>query len=386
MKILFALTYYLPHMSGLTIYAERLAKALIKEGHYVTIMTSQYDSQFPIEEVIDGVRVVRVPVWMRISKGVLMPAFGHIAGKLLREHDVVHLHLPQFDSARVVLRGWLQRKPIVITYHCDLKLPRTIFNWFANQSVLIMNNIAAVFTDRIVTYTRDYAEHSRFIMRFKKKLSVINPPVQLPRVTQEQIKEFGKKQNPDNAYPIIGMAARFASEKGVEVLLNSLDSITKKYPNAQVWFAGPYENIMGEQQYYDRLKPLIDRYISKGNWKFLGLLSPTQMALFYPNIDVLTIPSLNSTEAFGLIQIEAMINGVPSIASNLPGVRQPVLRHQMGEIIPIGDSKMLADAVNKIMGNYASYSDHYQGIAAQYAPKKTAQAYEKLYGELLGRS
>jgi len=107
------------------------------------------------------------------------------------------------------------------------------------------------------------------------------------------------------------------------------------------------------------------------------------MALFYPNLDILTIPSLNSTEAFGLIQIEAMMNKVPSIASNLPGVRQPVLRHAMGEIITIGNSHQLAQAVDKIMQNHALYTKSWQRIAELYAPNSVAKDYERLYQELL---
>lgn len=386
MNILVAITYYRPHMSGLTIYAERLAKSLVKRGHSVTILTSQFSPDLPLNEEMEGVKIVRIPVLVRISKGVVMPSFGILAARMLKEHDVVHLHLPQFDAVRVAVRAWLQRKPVVMTYHCDLRLPRGIFNWIVNQVVLLLNNLAAIFSDRIVTYTRDYAEHSRFVMRFRKKLRVINPPVELPSVTKKEIASFKATNNPDNHQPIIGMAARFASEKGVEVLLDALGDILGKYPTAQVWFAGPYENIMGEQGYYERLKPIIDGYVSRNHWKFLGLLSPKEMALFYPNLDILTIPSLNSTEAFGLIQIEAMMNGVPSIASNLPGVRQPVLRHAMGEIIEIGNSKQLAQAVDKIMQSHESYAKNWQGIAELYAPKSVAGDYELLYQELLDRS
>ncbi|MGZ6347894.1 MAG: glycosyltransferase, partial [Anaerolineales bacterium] len=70
MRILTVLTYYRPHTSGLTIYAERLARAFAKKGHQVTVMTTQYDKSLPLEEMMDGVRVVRVPVALRISKGV----------------------------------------------------------------------------------------------------------------------------------------------------------------------------------------------------------------------------------------------------------------------------------------------------------------------------
>ena len=61
MKILTVLTYYRPHTSGLTIYAERLARAFVKRGHQVTVMTTHYDPSLPREEMMDGVRVIRVP-------------------------------------------------------------------------------------------------------------------------------------------------------------------------------------------------------------------------------------------------------------------------------------------------------------------------------------
>ena len=63
------------------------------------------------------------------------------------------------------------------------------------------------------------------------------------------------------------------------------------------------------------------------------------MPPFYAACDVLVVPSLNSTESFGLVQVEAMLCGTPSIASNLPGVRQPPLMTGMGEVAAIGDSE-----------------------------------------------
>ena len=107
MRILFALTYYRPHVSGLTIYVERLAREMARRGHSVTVLTSQYETDLPREETVDGVHVIRAPVLLRISKGVIMPTFGLLATRLVRQHDVVSLHLPQFDAAGVALRGRL---------------------------------------------------------------------------------------------------------------------------------------------------------------------------------------------------------------------------------------------------------------------------------------
>ena len=382
MKILSVLTYYRPHTSGLTIYAERLAKAWVQRGHEVTVLTSQYDKTLPRTEVMDGVKVIRVPMLFRISKGVIMPNFGYMASKLALENDVIQLHLPQFDAAGIALRGRLLKKPTVVTYHCDLDMPKGLLSRAANLAVKVMNRLTSQFTHRFVTYTQDYADHSAMLKNFLDKVEIIPPPVELPPVTKADIAAFKAEHNPQGKGPVIGMASRFASEKGVEVLLGALPEILAQFPNVQVWFAGPYKNIYGEEKYFERLYSQIQKHIDSGHWQFLGNLNPRQIACFYPNIDVLAIPSLNSTEAFGLVQIEAMINGVPSVASNLPGVRQPPQRHNMGKVVPIGDSAGLAQAICEILSHPNDYRQDPQQIAIQYQPDTVAAEYEKLFAEI----
>jgi glycosyltransferase involved in cell wall biosynthesis len=382
MKILIVLTYYRPHISGLSIYAERLAIAFASRGHEVTVLTSRFDKTLPLEETREGVKIVRVPVLFRLSKGVIMPTFGALANRLVHQTDVIQLHLPQFDAAGIALRGRLFNKPTIITYHCDLRLPPGIFNRIANLGVTMMNQLTARFTHKIVTYTQDYAEHSNYLKHFMNKIEVIPPPVVLPKIPREAIVSFSKTHNPANKHPVIGIAARFATEKGIEVLLKALPKIIKTFPDALVQFVGPYKNIIGEELYFHRLYPLIREYEGSGHWSFLGSLDPAQIAAFFPNLDVLVVPSLNSTEAFGLVQIEAMMNGVPCVASNLPGVRQPVLTHKMGAIFPIGDSEQLADKIIEVL----SLDEHHMNAAADfsgYSPDQVAKEYETLFCEIL---
>ncbi|MBK9780177.1 MAG: glycosyltransferase family 4 protein [Anaerolineales bacterium] len=382
MKILTVLTYYRPHTSGLTIYAERLARAFAKRGHEVTVMTTHFDPSLPLEESMDGVRIIRVPVLARVSKGVIAPTFGWVATKLAWEHDVVQMHLPQFDAPGVALRARLFGKPAVLTYHCDVQLPQGLFNRLVNTVLDFQNNMAGMLANHIVTYTQDYADHSPFLSRYASKLTPILPPVEMPDPLPGAVSAFAENQHTAERKPVIGMAARFASEKGVEVLLDAMPAILAKYPHAQVLFAGTYQNVMGEQAYSNRLMPRIHEYEIQGHWKFLGNLDPVQMAAFYPNLDVITVPSLNSTEAFGLVQIEAMMNGVPSVPSALPGVRRPVQMHNMGVVSEIGSSESLANAILEVLDHKEKYHGDVPAIKTAYDPDSIAQEYEKLFTKL----
>ncbi len=385
MRILTVLTYYRPHTSGLTIYAERLARALAHRGHQVTVMTTQYDEALPRDEQMDGVRVIRVPVAFRLSKGVIAPTFGWVATRLVREHDVVQMHLPQFDAPGVAMRGRLFGRPAVLTYHCDLHLPPGVLNRFVNLVVQWQNNMAGILSNQIVTYTPDYAEHSAYLSRYRHKLCTILPPVELPPAEPGAVKDFAARYHTRERRPVIGMAARFAAEKGVEVLLDALPAVLEKYPKAQVLFAGQYQNVMGEKAYSDRLMPRIHDYEQSGHWTFLGNLSPVEMSAFYPNLDALVVPSLKSTEAFGLVQIEAMLNGVPCVASALPGVRMPVQMHGTGCVARIGDPASLAEGILKVVTEPRSYRGDVAAIRKAYSPDAIAAEYEQLFERLMDR-
>jgi len=378
MRLLVETTYYRPYTSGLTIYVERLATAMARRGHTVTVLTSQYDPSLPQREVMDGVRVVRAPVLARVNKGVIMPTIGWLASALAVQHDAMSLHLPQFDVPGLALRGRLLRQPVVLTYHCDIKLAPGLFNRVANTAVDVANNIGATLATKIVTYTQDYADHSPYLSRFRSKVRIISPPVELPDADEAEVQAFARRWNIQG--PVIGMVARLAAEKGVEVLLDALPRVLEAYPDARVIFAGVYQNVLGEEAYALRLAPLLEQY--RDRWTFTGNLSQRELAAFFPNMSVLVVPSLNSTESFGLVQVEAMLSGTPSIASALPGVRQPVHQTGMGEVVPIGDSDALAAAIIRVLRNRPQYLRPREEIAARYNTERTAAEYEALFEEL----
>ena len=380
-KVLVALTYYRPHVSGLTIYVERLARALVERGHQVTVLTSRYDSKLASNEVLDGVKVVRVPVAMRVSKGVIMPTIGFAASKLVYSHDVLSIHLPQLDASGIALRARIMGKPSILTYHSDLLLPRTIFNRLVNLLVDASNHVAARLADAICAYTSDFAISSPLLSRYLSKVHYILPPVAVPDVDDESVERWAKLHGVTSNYPIIGVASRLAADKGIEFLLDALPHLLEVYPNLKVIHAGPINQVIGEAAYHERLRPIFKKYSKY--YTFVGTLDSDDMARFYRCCDLLALPSINSTETFGLVQVEAALCGVPTIASDLPGVRVPTRMTGMGFTVDPGDSDKLGKGILKLVEDNNRYHMRKNEIRTQFAPELVAEQYEKLFNDLL---
>jgi glycosyltransferase involved in cell wall biosynthesis len=241
-----------------------------------------------------------------------------------------------------------------------------------------MNRIAGNLADAVVTYTYDFGSHSPFLSRYlDRKLHVIPPPVEITPATAADVAAFRKKHELDGKR-IIGISARIAAEKGIEILLAALPAILEAHPNAHVLQANP--DAIGEGAYASRLEPLLRRY--QDNYHLLGPLHGPELTAFYRNLDCLVMCSLNNTETFGLVQIEAMINGVPAIASDLPGVRQPVRMTGMGEITPVGDPIALAEAIIRLLHDPSTVRMPADVIVNTFSPDQSALEYLKLFREL----
>ena len=381
MKILNSLYYYRPHYSGLTVYTERLARALVARGHQVSVLTSQFDQSLPTREQVDGVDVFRMKVAWTVSKGPIMPSFPYWAVKLAKSHDLVHLHIPQLDAALFSIGAKMLGKPIVLTYHCDLRLPTTITNRIANSLSDMANRISVRSADVVVANSRDYAEHSAILSKNLEKLRIIPPPIEVLDVTEEAIGKLRSRFKIKDDRPLIGMAARLASEKGTEILANAMPMILERYPNARVLYMGQYVDVIGEGAYRERLAPVIT---SLGpHWTFLGGLPADELAAFYSICDVTVLPSLNSTESFGMVQVESMYCGTPVVASDIPGVRRPTQVTGMGLCSPPGDAGRLAQNILEILDDPDRFRRPLEQIVAHYSTEMVASQYEHLYEELL---
>lgn len=380
MKILISSTYFYPYSSGLTVYAQRLMEGLADLGHEVVVLTSQYKKELPLSERFGKSLVVRVPVAAKISKGVLMPSLPKVAKQLIEWADVVNIHLPQFEAVLLSRIAQKMGKPVLATYHCDLVMKGAL-NKIAGSVTTKLGEEVLKDANLIVQNSLDYAENSPVLMRYMEKVVEVPTPVKVQTLPSKSAESFRQKFGIKKGEKVIGLAGRVATEKGFEYLVMAMPAILAAYPQARIIHAGSWKSVIGEEKYQKSIESFIRPLGDK--WKALGYLSDEDFEAFFAACDVLVFSSLNATESFGIVQTEAMAQGTPVVASDLPGVRQPVLQTGLGKLVPLRDSDSIAQAVIEILNKGEKARFIPSEYLAKFQQAEVAKHYESLISLLV---
>jgi len=411
MRLLFSITYYTPYVSGLTLYVKKLAEALVKTGYKATVLSMQHSRDTASEEKIDGVSVVRAKPLFAINKGFISYDFLIKSHHLVKETDCVVINLPQFEGFIAALWAGIFNKKIIAVYHFEVVMPAGIGNKLAEIALNAANILTLLFAESIVTYTEDFARNSAILPYFRKKIRIVYPPISVSK-PDKRVQNLIIDKTQTSGKFIIGVAARLAAEKGMEYLLESIPLINSKLkvpasaappakpmamhgkaragrqmsklkgkidrkniPVFKIIIAGSMDPA-GEEKYKSKILKLLSKY--RRYVVFLGNLEEKDMGSFYSLLDVLVLPSINRTEAFGMVQAEAMLSGVPVVATDLPGVRIPVNTTGMGIIVPVKNPQKTADAIARILVNREKYVKEKLKIRDIFNISKTIKFYKEL--------
>jgi glycosyltransferase involved in cell wall biosynthesis len=372
MKILISASYYSPHISGLTNSAKNLSELLVKNGYMVTVLTTQHHKKLQKKEIVNGVDVIRVPYLFKFHKGFFLPTFLLTAFKAVSQCDQVIINLPQAEGFIVAFLAKLFRKRITTLYVCEVTLSGNIVTNFFEHILRLSHKLTILMSENIVTLTLDFAKHNILLAQKISKVHAILPVINKPKFSSE-IDENFKKKIPRKKIKV-GFIGRVSSEKGIEYLLEAIPFLQEEWGDEfVVVLAGSLG--VGESAYMQEIEELIKKYKKYICW--IQNLEDTELASFYKSLDVLVLPSINTTEAFGMVQVEAMLMGVPVIASDLPGVRIPIKMTGMGEVVPLRDSKVLAGAIIRVIKNNKEFIKKFYGVATYFDNQKILRQWQK---------
>lgn len=375
LKILISILYYVPHYTGYTIHVQDMAEALVARGHEVTVLCARHDTSLPRDEVIRGVRIVRLWAPIRLSRAMIMPMYPLALWAFMRKYDVIFANTPAFEPWIIALIAQLTGKSIIATHHGDLVLPAGLKNRVIRDVTFQLYTVMARRAHRLVAYSQDYANNSYYLKPFMHKVTPNYPPIRVPQPTPARAAELRQEWAQEGA-PLIGFSGRFVQEKRPDLLIRSLEVINRKYPNARIVFAGQYD--IKYEDTWERHQGLVQQY--RDQLIFLGVITSREaMANFYAALDVLVLPS--DTECFALVQVEAMLCGTPVVMTNTPGGRVPVTETGMGRIVPRGDWKAMGEAVIDIYENRAGFVKPREFIQSVFSFEKTIDNYERFFQE-----
>lgn len=326
-----ALTYYEPYISGLTHTARVIAEGLAERGWRVAVVTSRHDPSLPGRETIAGVDVYRCPVLGVITRAQIAPSYPLLVRQLAHRSSVLHLHLPMAEASLVA--RLVRRTPIVSTLHIDLYLPPGWLNRFAMFASDLTSRAAIRRSTAVVTNSEDQAHASKFwpLLRETEFLPVAAPCVD---------RRGGRARYRETGGLHVGFLGRIVEDKGIAYLVRAFRQFAD--PDARLLVAGNYATVAGGSN----LDELRTEIAGDPRIRVLGELRGAEIDDFYASIDVFALPSV--AESFGIVQVEAMMCGVPSVTTDLPGGRFPVLATKFGRLVPPRDAVALERAIREL--------------------------------------
>jgi glycosyltransferase involved in cell wall biosynthesis len=331
MRILQIGKFYPPHVGGIETHLQTLCGELRRHSDVRVVVAN--DARRICREEIDGIKLARMGKLFEVAGS---PVCKGIVREIRRcDADIIHLHTPNPTATLAYLASGHHGR-LVVTWHSDILRQRMMRQLFLpiQQSVLRL-------ASAIVVTSENYLRTSLPLANYRSKCRVIPHGIRLERfesTRDPRISEIRRHYGPR----IVLAAGRMVYYKGFEYLIRAMRLISGKLI------------LIGDGPLRTALEKQAANLGVSNRVAFVGRLPDEAMAAYYRAADAFVLPSTARSEAFGIVQIEAMASGTPVVNTRLDSGVPAVSVHGLtGLTVPPANSDLLAEAINRLLDDTA---------------------------------
>lgn len=337
MKVVHLSKYYKPYFGGLESVVSDIAEGQAKLGAEVTVLACDVQ-HLKAQENIEGVNVIRSREQLSlastpISLNYIKNTFRNI------KNSIVHIHLPNpLANLALVLSLFIGTKPkkIIVHWHSDIVKQKKLLLLYSPLVNLLLKR-----ADNIIVTSQRYLDSSEQLINFKNKCVVIpigTKPLEVVDIDKvNTLKSIYNKR-------IIFSLGRHIYYKGFECLIEAIAKLERDDVIFLIGGAGPDT---------DKYRNLIIKNKLQSKVEFIGRVPEDEIPLYFNAADIFCFPSIEKSEAFGVVQLEAMSVGTPVISTDIAGSGVPwVNKHlESGIVCTPNNPEELTSAINKALDN-----------------------------------
>ena len=324
-KVLHIGKFYPPHVGGMETHIYQLCNELKRSIDVEVIVAS--DTRKTTVETIDDVKITRVGTLLNFSAAPVCPAM--VSAIRNTNADIVHMHLPN-PTATLAYLASRHRGRLVVTYHSDII--RQKFLGMAYWPVL-RHTLDKAYA--IIVGSPNYIATSRALGKYSNKCRVIPFGIPFEQFQEMDSSEVAKIRSRFGSRIVLGVG-RLVYYKGFEFLIRAMKDV-----NGQLLIVGDGP-LRGQLEQEAHSLGLSERVTFVTDAK--------DVSHYYHAADVFVLSSIARSEAFGIVQLEAMACGVPVVNTALDSGVTFVSKHGLtGLTVPPEDASALGKAISTLL-------------------------------------
>lgn len=298
--------------------------------------------------------------------------------KIIKQYNIDVLHLQIWNPAAcryAFFAGKSLKVPIVITEHDPFKLS-ALKNFFKKLTLKYVAKIIAISQNNQKILEKLYPKHKTKFTQIHNGIDLTWWQSQLLRLTKTDIERIKTQTFQAHMDTLILIAiAELHERKGLSYLIEATAQLVKEYPNIKLV-------IVGEGKERNNLEKLGDKLKLKANLVFLGRQKNIPQLL--SSSDIFILPSAER-EAFGFVNLEAMICGLPVVTTKVGGIPEIVKDGETGFLVEPQSAEALKESLKKLIENVElrkSMGEKGKKRAMQnFSAEKMAAQYEAVYAD-----